>query len=106
MSTNQVIPLPAMSGLTSALAAVLRGVLAERRITGISLARQVGLSQSAMSRRLTGEQAMDTNELDRVLVALGMDFGELLERLSRPTPTGPAGGAGWASRGSNPEPAD
>ena len=105
MSTNSVVQFPATSGLTDQIARALRGVLAERRISGVALAKATGLSQSTMSRRLTGEYPLDTDQLDRILGVLGMDLVELLSRLGRPTPGGPVAG-GWAPWGSNPQPAD
>jgi len=90
MSVDRVIPMPSRQGLTAIVSTALRGILAERRITGVSLASHVGMSQSKMSRRLTGEFPFDTDELERVLGALEISLADLLARASNVTaPVGP-----------------
>ncbi len=94
MSQQTVLPLPdPQEGLTSQIARALRGVLAERQISGNRLAHETGLSQSRISRRLTGEYPLDTDELDVILTVVGVSIDELLDRAARsPRPDGPDGG--------------
>ena len=106
MSHQTVVPLPPQ-GLTSRIARALRGLLAERQISGNRLAHETGLSQSRISRRLTGEYPLDTDELETILTFVGVSLDELLGRVAEgPRPDGPDGGEECAIRDSNPEPAD
>lgn len=73
----------------------IRVLLARRRISGSELARRVGVTQSHMSRRLTGETAFDVDDLERIADALGVEVASLL-----PAPPGalPTRGSGSANR--------
>lgn len=67
------------------VAAEVRAAAARRRVTQASIARQLGMSQQALSRRWTGELAFDVNELFQVADILGIPLGDLLP----PTPMAP-----------------
>lgn len=45
------------------VASNLRALMARRRVTATLLAKQLGVSQPSMSRRLNGQQAIDVEEL-------------------------------------------
>ena len=56
----------------------VRAEAARRGISGSQLARTVGLSQSAMSRRLIGARAFTVTELAAVAAALGVPTSALM----------------------------
>lgn len=73
-----------MSNLpTERVAAEVRAAMARHRITQEHMARLLGLSQTALSRRLTGAVAFDVNELARVAEHLGMASADLLGQPER-----------------------
>jgi DNA-binding Xre family transcriptional regulator len=72
------------------VAAKVRGVAAERRVTGVMLARALGISPMAMSRRMTGHHALDVDELDAVARALGVTVQDLLPAAMQVTRQYPA----------------
>jgi transcriptional regulator with XRE-family HTH domain len=94
--------------LTMAVARRLRGKLAERRISGLRLAEMTGLGRSLVNRRLQGETAMNTDELELIERVTGISAVYLLTgmRQETPRPDGPDGGDECAIRDLNPEPAD
>ncbi|WP_167489657.1 helix-turn-helix domain-containing protein [Nocardia terpenica] len=59
---------------SQAVARRLRGVLGENRITISELGRRIGMTQSAMSRRVNGDTSFTIEELDRVADAIGTTF--------------------------------
>jgi hypothetical protein len=67
----------------------IRGLMAERRISGVKMAAAIGMNQKAFSRRYADEVDWSIDELALVARALEVPFGELC-----------------AIRDSNPEPAD
>ncbi|WP_414689486.1 helix-turn-helix domain-containing protein [Nocardioides sp.] len=75
----------------------------------MELARAIGLTQRAFSRRYRGDIEWSVNELSSLAQALGLTFAELTEHTPLvavgPTPT-PGGDDRYAIRDSNPEPAD
>lgn len=58
-------------------------ILLRRRMTALELARRIGMSQSAMSRRMVGDQAFDVNELQRIAEVLDVGVIDLLPRAER-----------------------
>jgi transcriptional regulator with XRE-family HTH domain len=56
----------------------IRVLLARRRMSGSELARRIGQTQPYLSRRLTGEVALDVDDLERIAQALGVSITELL----------------------------
>lgn len=97
------MPMPDRSTLRSKIAAEVRAELARARISGNRLPGLVGKSQSYWSRRLTGEYAMDVDDLAALAELLGVPVTRFFAEPDRPQP-GPGGGTRWAPRGSNPEP--
>jgi len=50
----------------------IRVMLARRRMSGAELARQIGQTQPYLSRRLTGEVAIDVDDLAKIAQVLGV----------------------------------
>ncbi|WP_079670459.1 helix-turn-helix domain-containing protein [Mycobacteroides abscessus] len=63
---------------TSRVAANVRAEMARGQITQQSLASRVELSQQAISRRLTGRQPFNTEELQGIAEALGVGIEQLV----------------------------
>lgn len=70
-------------------------MLGRRRMSGRELARQLDVSASWVSYRLTGQQPIDLNDLDRIASTLGVTVADLLPRRDRETtvsyPNAPVG---------------
>lgn len=62
-------------------------MLARKRLTATDLARKTGMTQRSISRRITGEKAIDMHDLERIARALDVDIHDLL----------PARGVNYAS---------
>jgi transcriptional regulator with XRE-family HTH domain len=75
MTTSPALPAP----LRETAAEEVRALMARRRISQSRLAQQVGLTQSALSRRLTGDIAFDLDEIERIAIALGVDPRDLIQ---------------------------
>ena len=60
----------------------IRVLLARRRMSASDLARQTGMTQRAISRRLTGEKIIDVDDLARIAKAFGVEAADLLPRPS------------------------
>jgi transcriptional regulator with XRE-family HTH domain len=73
MTTSPVRPTP----LREEVAANIRALMGRHRISGSRLARAIDLSQSYLSRRLTGENAFDLDDLERIAEFFGVAVGEL-----------------------------
>jgi transcriptional regulator with XRE-family HTH domain len=58
-------------------------LLLRRRMTAQDLARKLGWSQSAMSRRMVGDQPFDLDELQRIAELFGVTIADLLPRDQR-----------------------
>jgi transcriptional regulator with XRE-family HTH domain len=58
----------------------IRVALVRRRMSARRLAEDIGLSQSAMSARLTGVTPIDLDELERIARALDVPITDLLPR--------------------------
>ena len=83
-----------------AVARRLRGQMAEQRITGLELSQRTGLGRASISRRLSGEIALNTDELDAIERATGISALFLLTGRrdeESPRPDGPDGGEGGES---------
>lgn len=72
--------------LHQAIALEIDVLLTRRRMTALDLARKVGMSQSAMSRRMVGDQPFDTDELERIADVLEVDPHDLLPPRRRGEP--------------------
>lgn len=95
--------------LTEAVARRLRGQLAERRISGLQLAKLTGLGRGTIDRRLRAETAMNTDELELIERVTGISAVYLLTgQRENPHPEGPDGGIHnlRARRDSNSQPSD
>lgn len=66
------------STLNERVAEEIRVMLARRQITATELARKAGMTQRSISRRITGEKAIDMDDLDRIAGALGVDVLDLI----------------------------
>jgi len=73
--------------LSDQVAEEIRVLLVRRRRSASDLARQIGMTQPYLSRRLTGEVALDLDDLQRIAGALEVDVRDLL----------PARGVNYAS---------
>jgi len=66
------------STLNERVAEEIRVLLARRNITASELARRIGMTQRSMSRRITGEKAIDVDDLGRIAEALDVPIADLL----------------------------
>lgn len=66
------------TGVNEAVAAIVRAEMARRKITQLVIADALGVSNAAVSRRLSGHVPWDVNELVVVADVLGMDPRDLL----------------------------
>jgi transcriptional regulator with XRE-family HTH domain len=66
-----------MSSYRQQVAGNVRAEMARVQMTQKTLGARLGISQPALSRRLTGEQAFDTDELLKVAEILGVAIGVL-----------------------------
>lgn len=60
------------------VAANVRAEMARRSCTQKSLAEQLGRTQQALSRRLSGQVAFTVRELEQISVALGVGLAALI----------------------------
>lgn len=60
------------------VAAEIRAHLARRRMSGRALSKILGVDQTWVSRRLNGVIPLDTNDIDRISQALGIEPVKLL----------------------------
>lgn len=91
--TRSLKPVDGQRGetLTQAVARRLRGQLAEKQISGLQLAQMTGLGRSLINRRLQGETALNTDELEQIEQATGISATYLLTGI-RPDQDDPDGG--------------
>lgn len=66
-----------MSSHAERVAAAVRSELARQRIPQATIAARLGISQAAVSRRLSGAVPFDVSELAAVADVLGADVGTL-----------------------------
>lgn len=71
------------STLREAVAEEIRAALARRRMSASALARALGKSQTYVWRRLSGETAFDTDDLEAIAGALRVPVVELLPETVR-----------------------
>lgn len=60
-----------------AIAGQVRAEMARHRVTRVVLARRIGVSRTALSERLDGEKAFNTDQLQAIAEALGISFLDL-----------------------------
>jgi transcriptional regulator with XRE-family HTH domain len=70
-------------------ATVIREHMARYDLVQADLQRVLGLSQSAVSKRLRGTTPFDVNELELVAGYFGMTLAELIAEADKPRPDGP-----------------
>lgn len=58
----------------------IRALLARRKLSASELARKMGVSQPYLSRRLTGDVAIDVDDLQTIARLLGVGMSDLLPR--------------------------
>jgi transcriptional regulator with XRE-family HTH domain len=68
------------------IARKVRGLLGERNMSKTELGRRIGLSQSAISRRVNALEAFDIDEIERIAEVLDVSVVDLLS--ARPSATG------------------
>lgn len=59
------------------VAAEIRAAAARQRVTQRWVAKQIGMSQQALSRRWTGEHPFDLDELEAVAALLGLTWQDI-----------------------------
>jgi predicted transcriptional regulator len=94
-----------------AIASEVRSLMGRRRVSQTALARLLGISQSALSRRLVGEQPFDTDELfviarhlgvERIELAVARDArGETVYRVTATPSEQQIARLGWKAKTSN-----
>ena len=97
----------------SVVAANIRAAIAYADINQATLARALGLSEMALSRRLSDNYRPEFNASEITVAAdfFGLEPGDLFRARPLPAdaknaPFPKEGGEVWAQRGSNPRPAD
>ena len=63
---------------TKRVAAEVRAELARQKVSQEALCARIGMSQSTLSRRITGEYPFDTTELAKIAEALGVSVAQFL----------------------------
>lgn len=97
MSTLRVVP-DQPSRLSDRVAAEVRANMARARMTQTDLALALGLTQSAVSKRLRGKIAFSVDELEKIADVLGVHPATLLGGIGGNGPS-PLGGNTLRSRG-------
>lgn len=67
-----------LSGIRETVAGGVRAELARRRMSASELARQTGLKQSYLSRRMTGETPFNVDDLAQIAAALRVPMSTLI----------------------------
>lgn len=71
---------PTGGSLRERVAEEVRVQLARKRMSGTQLAKRMGVSQAYIWRRLSGETALDLNDLERIGEILAVEPSDLLPR--------------------------
>lgn len=69
--------------LSTAVAGVVRALLSERGWSGRQLARETGINQASVARKLREESPFDFDDIQAVAQALGVDLLDLMESALR-----------------------
>lgn len=69
---------------TETIARNLSGELARHRKTQAALAKELGVSEQNISKRLQGEGAFTTEQLEKAAAMLGMSLYQLMIKLLQP----------------------
>lgn len=70
------------TGYTERVAAEVRAAAARRRMSGAQLADRLGMSQMAMSRRMSGRMPFRVDELAALAAVLEVDVRDLIPRVT------------------------
>ena len=73
--------------LSDRIAEEIRVLLTRRRMSGRELARRLDVSPGWVSYRLSGEQEIGTNDLQRIAAVLGVSASDLLPSTRASSPT-------------------
>lgn len=92
MSTLIVVDRPSGETRNEAIARRLRGELAQINVSGSEVARRTGMTQAAVSRRLTGRTEFTVGELDLICTVIGLSFDYITTGI-RAIPTDPNSGS-------------
>lgn len=76
--TTASLPAPDRGSLASIVGGNVRALLAVRKVSQVQLAEILGVTQSAVSKRLRGVTPFDTNDLEAIATAFGVPPMELL----------------------------
>lgn len=90
MTTLMVVDGDRGESRSEAVARRLRGELAERRVSISEAARRVGMTQGALSRRMTGHVEFGVDLIDQLCLATGASYTYVTTGI-RETPAGPDG---------------
>ncbi len=69
--------------LSAAVADVVRSLLADRGWSGRQLARETGINQATVARKLREESAFDLDDLQAIANALSVDVIDLMSAATR-----------------------
>lgn len=69
---------PVATRLTDRVAAEIRAELGRQGITALEIAQRLSVSRSWMSYRLTGQQVIDLDDVEKIAAALGVPISQLL----------------------------
>lgn len=69
--------------LSTAVAAVVRSMLEERGWSGRQLARESGINQASVARKLREESPFDLDDVQAITQALSVDLVDLMHAASR-----------------------
>lgn len=67
---------------TKRVAAEVRAEMARQKVSQETLCLRIGMSQSTLSRRMTGEYPFDTTELATIAAALGVPVSRFLNEVA------------------------
>jgi len=80
MSENGPVSVAPMREL---IAEEIRALMGRRKIGVSELARRIGISQPYLSRRLSGDVAIDVDDLDKIARELGVEMVDLMPKEGR-----------------------
>ena len=69
--------------LSAAVAAVVRSLLSERGWSGRQLARETGINQASVARKLREDSPFDLDDLHAIAQAMSVDVVDLMYAASR-----------------------
>ena len=81
---------------------LVHGAMWRRKLSQTEFAKQLGITQSALSRKLHGNRPFDIEELLLIAVILELPITALIPKMENPRPDGPDGGSSEPPRGIEP----